>query len=544
MKCPKCGTETEKDAKFCGTCGQKLEEVASTPENNSSTLAEGTTVQDAPPIETPNDPINDVLMQPGLNNSPTSVRPTVSKTAIFVAIGAIVITLIAIIAFIILLPNNEEKKAKESINNKFNPEKLIAVKKDNNYGYINTKGKMVIEAKYEAASEFYGNHAIVRTEAKVDGVNKSVYQIIDKNGKVKKQAEGNIKYLSESDMWIIEEKLYNSSMKKISPNDVRVQEADENYFVWVNSKKNTGGIMNSEGKITYTYKFQTGEDYINIEPSEVDETLKETYCRVNIENEKFAIVNCDNGKVVYDFTPKYIAVDDDNIFEINKLNSYTDEAYIYFQNDKIVYQTTVPAHVSIRYYPGYLSISDSTKAYSDGRYTYLNLKTMEIKSERPTDSNEETADLDEWEKYTGYKELYQNGKYGLSKDTEIILKAEWDRLEYLNVDLYKYLKANKKDYIYARKDNSWYLVNLKDQKPVHQFKTSYIYPNAKSTFMYYTDKETNNKKVFNLLSEKTLNIPSGTYLSVYSNYITVKDNSTKNLKYYNTDLELIYTENN
>lgn len=264
-------------------------------------------------------------------------------------------------------------------------------------------------------------------------------------------------------MWIIEEELYNSSMKKISPKWRKSQEADENYFVWVNSKKNTGGIMNSEGKITYTYKFQTGEDYINIEPSEVDETLKETYCRVNIENEKYAIVNCDNGKVVYDFTPKYIAVDDDNIFEINKLNSYTDEAYIYFQNDKIVYQTTDPAHVSIRYYPGYLSISDSTKAYSDGRYTYLNLKTMEIKSERPTDSNEETADLDEWEKYTGYKELYQNGKYGLSKDTEIILKAEWDRLEYLNVDLYKYLKANKKDYIYARKDNSWYLVNLKDQ---------------------------------------------------------------------------------
>ena len=163
MKCPKCGTENEKDAKFCGTCGQKLEEVASTPENNSSTLPEGTPVQDAPPIETPTDPINDVLMQPGLNNSPTSVRPTVSKTAIFVAIGAIVITLIAIIAFIILFPNNEEKKSKESINNKFNPEKLIAVKKDNNYGYINTKGKMVIEAKYEAASEFYGNHAIVRT---------------------------------------------------------------------------------------------------------------------------------------------------------------------------------------------------------------------------------------------------------------------------------------------------------------------------------------------------------------------------------------------
>lgn len=562
MKCPNCGTESKNDAKFCGTCGTNLSnvtnQVVEQPQNDQSvqtdnmpevTPQENKTMETAPVVANPNvterknNPINDVMMQPGLNNDPNTAKPANSKTAIFVAIGAIIVAIIAVVALIFFAPSSEEKKEKDSINSKFDPEKLIVIKKNDKYGYINSKGKVVLNAKYETASEFYNNHAVVRTEVKVNDITKSVYQIIDKKGKVKKQTEGTIKYLEESNMWIIDGELYNSSMKRISPEGVRVKEADEGYFIWVNPKKNTGGIMSDKGKITYTYKFQEREDYIGIEPSEVDESLKETYCRVNIENEKYAIVNCDNGKVVYDFTTKYVAVEDDNIFEINKPDSYDDESYIYFQNDKIAYKTDDTANVNISYYPGYLYIRDYSKDYSSGRYSYLHLDTMEIKSEKPANTEAPTDVLDEWEKHTGFKELYQNGKYGLSNNTEIVLPAEWERIEYLDLDLYKYLKTKNKNYVYAKNNGNWYLVSLTDKKAIQEFKASYIYTDDDTTFMYYTDKDTNNKKVYNLLSNKSLNVPSGTYLSVYSNYITVKDNSAKTLKYYNTNLELIYTEN-
>ena len=40
--------------------------------------------------------------------------------------------------------------------------------------------------------------------------------------------------LSEGrNMWIIDEELYNSSMKRISPENVRVDYDEENYFIWV-----------------------------------------------------------------------------------------------------------------------------------------------------------------------------------------------------------------------------------------------------------------------------------------------------------------------
>ena len=123
------------------------------------------------------------------------------------------------------------------------------------------------------------------------------------------------------------------------------------------------------------------------------------------------------------------------------------------------------------------------------------------------------------------------------------LPCEWEDLEYLEVRLYKYLKANKKEYIYGEKDDKWYLISIPEKKAIFEFNASRISKKEESTFVYYTDKDTSNKKVYNLLTNKSLNVDSEQYLTVYSNYITVKDYSDKILKYYNTNLECIYKEN-
>lgn len=564
MKCPKCGTETNPGAKFCGSCGFDLSSTVQSSVNQTADTTQSfqTTEQFKEPVNEATNPVTNqpmvtenpqpvennlyqqqVLNQPGLNEQQS--KKSGAKTAIIVAIIAVLAVVAAIVGFILLSPNSEEKKEKEIINSMFDPNKLIKVKGTNGkYGYIDSTGKFVLEAKYDTATKFYGDYAIVRTEVEVDGIETSVYQVIDQKGNVKKQGAISIKYLEDLDMWLIDNELYNSSMKLISPKNVKVDEADENYFVWVNSTENTGGIMNEKGKITYTYKFQSGETYINIDPSEIDESLKERYCRVNVENEKYAIVNCDTGVVVQDYITKYIAVSDDNIFTINKENSYEDESKIYIQGDKVAYQTTDPGNVRITHYPGYLYIRDNTKTYNTGMYSYLHLDTLEIKDKRPetTTSDDDDEEVDEWEKYTGYSSIYQNGKYGLSNGEAISLPAEWDSLKYVEINLYKYLKQSKKDYIYGEKDDSWFLIDLSTKKPIKEFKTSYINQSSDTSFMYYTDKETSNKVVFNIISGNTLSVESGTYLTTYSNYVTIKDYGNKTLKYYNTNLEHIYTE--
>ena len=595
MNCPKCGTAVNAGSKFCGSCDfdlssinqsttmepsasinnqeqtEQLEQLEQQeqpvmfqnnveqsqnsvmnqnvsmeqPNNNTAQMSNPMMNQTTSMEINNNQIVNNQSMNNNLNQQPENKKGN-SKSLIIVGIVGVLLLIIAIVGAVFLMPSSEEKKEKEVINEMFDPDSLIKVKKDDKYGFIDTSGKFVLDAVYETATDFYGDYAIVRAQVEENGIQTSTYQIIDKKGNVKKQGAFQAEYLEETQMWVIDNELYNSSLKRISKENVKVESSSYGYFVWVNSVDNTGGIMNSEGKITYTYQFQNSEDYINIDPSRTDESLTERYCRINVDNDKYAIVNCDTGVVVYDFTAGYISTDSDNIFNIYVENTWDKAAVVYIQGDKIVYKADGENadKISITHYPGYLSIRDGSKSYSEGRYSYFHLDTLEIKSERPatTTTEDEEEVVNEWEKYTGNTVMYQNSKYGLSNGETITLPAEWDSLEYIEINLYKYLEDNKKEYIYGKKDDKWYLIDLTTKSAIVEFNTTYIRPDDETTFMHYTDKDTSNQKVYNLLTGAQLNVPSGTDLTVYSNYITVKDNTNKTLKYYNTKLELIYTE--
>lgn len=553
MNCPKCGTAANPGAKFCGSCGYDLssnnQEIVEKTTTETQNIQENAEQIVEPVVEHGNQIIESQVQenvgsnQQVVNTSQQQKNTGNSKIAIIVAIVAVIVVVAAILGIVFLMPSSEEKQEKEAINNMFNPDKLIKIKSDDKYGYINSKGKLVIKAQYENASDFYGDYAVVLAPSVKDETETTVYQIIDQKGKVKKEALISIEYLEETGMWIIDNELYNGSLKKVSPTNIKVEEADEGYFIWVDSKENTGGIMNIEGKLTYEYKFQSGENYISIEPSETDESLKENYCRVNVNNDKYAIVNCDTGVVVQDFTEKYISVEENNIFEINKINTYSDESIIYIQDDKIAYKSDDPSNISVSYYPGFLQIKDYSKEYDEGRYSYLHLDTLELKDKEPEGVSNDTNELNEWEKLTGINIITQNYKYGLSNEETIVLSPEWDVFEFIDVNLYKFLKNDKKDYIYAKKDDNWYLIDLSTKKTINEFKTTTIYQTKGTTFMHYTDRDTKDKKVFNILTGKTLNVSSENDLDTYSNYVTIKDTKNKTLKYYNTELELIYTEN-
>lgn len=559
MNCSKCGAVNSIDAKFCSSCGFNLSEQPQQNENNQTGEALGlnqakvtqqsqpeTIVQQASDFNV--QPTSVTLQQvstpqnPNINNKPISNLPD-NKKSNKKGLIAIAITVIAIVAGVFIFTKpfaSDEKLEQQKIDNMFNPNKLIPVKDDDEYGYINPNGKLVIKPNYDSVSEFHGDYAIVRTESEIDDIETTIYQVIDKKGNVKHQSEYEIEYLEKYQLWIIDERLYNSSMKEISTDDVRVEYEESGYFVWVNSKKNTGGIMNEKGKQTYTYEFQEDESYISIEPSSVDESLDETYCRINIENEKYAIVNCDTGVVVHDFSDKYVSPSNDNIFEILDHDTFEQISTIYIQDNKILYKTE-RKDIRLYYNPGYIEISDNSKSYNE-RYTYLHTKTGEIKSEPPeeTDDYSDTKDLDEWEILTENKKISCNQGYGLMKNDKVVLPCEWDNLKYLELDLYKFLKDNGKEYIYGYKDSKCYLIDLRTKKTIAEFNSTNIAMSYNTPFIYYTDSETKDKKIYNLLSKKSLHVDPTSTIVADSNYITVRN--SKNKLYYNNDLKLIYTE--
>lgn len=524
MNCPRCNTVNENDSKFCFSCGYNLsgfshqENVVSTPVQTSETLSVNVS-----------------------NNNSSKIYGSKNKSSKNLLIVIVALVAIVVVGFVcykfFFNKDNESKK----LDNLFDPNELIKVKKDEKYGFINTKGKFVLEANYESASDFNGDYAIVTVKNETGA---KVYQLIDKKGVVKVESASGIKYVADYDIIIANDSLYNNKMKKLNNDNVKVQYEEYGYLSWKNYEAKNAGIMKHDGKITYTYNFTGIEHYFSFDASDTDESLKERYCRVNIDNDKYAIVNCDTGALAYDFTEYYVSEDDDNVFRISNHSDFSFVAKVYIQNNKVMYQVN-DSGIDLDYYPSgnYFRIRDYSKDY-DNRYSYLNVKTGEITNKAPDNVVEDDLDIDvdEWEALTNNKKFSCSDGYGLMNNENVVLSCEWDDIEYLDLNLYKYLSSDGKNYIYAKKDSKWNIINLKDKKVVTEFNTSYLYTDELSTFIYYTDKDTNTKFVYNLLTGKSLEVGNNS-ITKYSNYITVKNTSDKTINYYNVDLQLIYTEN-
>lgn len=543
MVCNKCGKENQEGTVFCINCGNKLDVQANTNNAEVTSQPEINTVNNVDINQ--NDSVNnidtntnnfDTNYQTSLNNIgnnlPNKPKRGFNKRILF--IGIIVLVLIGVGLFFLLF------KSSKQTNNLFNENNLIKIKNNGMYGYINSNGKIVIEPKYSSASDFYGKYALVRENIKSAYGESEAYEIIDAKGNVivTPKSYYSVEYLANLDVWVIDDRLYNSELKPISEEGVEVDYGEEGYFSWNDRVKKQGGIMNASGKKTYTYNFKSGEDYIGIDVSENAPILKERYCRITVDNEKYAIVNCDTGKVIYDYTDKYISLEDDNIFEVSDKDSYKTLFSLYIQGDKILYQTE---NGNIELYGGhvdngYISVHDNNKYEY---IAYIDIKEGKVVSERPTNSSYEYSSLNEWEIKTGITEFECNYKYGLKKGDKILVECGWDDIDYLSLPLYEYLESKGKSYVLGEKDSKMYLINPKNGKVVAEFNSSSVYDSSSSTFLYYTDKDTKKKVIYNLATNKSLVLDDHDDYDIYSNYITVE--SGNKINYYNTDLKLIYT---
>lgn len=406
--------------------------------------------------------------------------------------------------------------------------RLIKIYENDLYGYINTNGKKVIDTKYTYAEDFIGNYAIVGDEDN--------YMLINHNGKelFKEKDKDNIKYYDQYNVWIINGNLYDFNLNKINLDNEKIKYAGYGFFSFVNIKNNTVGIMNKDGKKTYTYKLSNDEkDFkINSVSEELNEEFSNYYCILNLDNNKYSIVNCNSGKVIIPYTNELISKNTNSYFDFKMKKNFSFIKKIIIINNQVEYESN-NKNETIKEYANYYYINNSKEGYNK----YISkIDGKEINS-APSDKVSNTK-INEVENYLKIKKYVCDNKYGLKENNKNALECEWDDIYYLDIDLVKYLKTKKKFFVITKKDDIYYLIDYKKNKIVKKFETNYISMNNKSLFIQYSNINNNNKIVYSIAKNSSIEFSSDTNIALYLNYFIVYFDGE--MKYYNLNLKDIY----
>lgn len=445
-------------------------------------------------------------------------KETINMKYVYYIVAAVVV--IGIIGLISLLVGKNNNKS-INIQNKYALEenRMIPVSKNGKYGFIDKNGKEITKIEYDYVLDYNGKYAIVNKDR--DNM------VIDQNGKVKFKTRGDIRYDSTTDYYVIDGRLYNSNLRAISNKKDKVTSSGNGYFRYTNEDNTKGGVINRKGNVVYTQELENKEQLMvyTIETSDKNENV---YCAITRDNKVFAIINCDTGKVVRNYSEDMIYAQGNNIFEIGDESKGTVEN-VFIKDDKVAISSKVPGKMKF--------LDEGYVLYKDDKTTenrYYDVKTGKIYKEEPFDVNINIKS--DFEKNMNVTKIYGNNKYGLVQDKTVIIPCEYDNIYFLPYDLYTYLANQGKNYIIAKAKSKTYLYDIKSNKRVKEFDTTEkINTLVNSTFIYYN--KDNKVYVYNLVTGKENSYDKAT-IDIYGNYIKLNKGNTTT--YYNRNLDKIY----
>lgn len=512
-----------------------LEELNNNVSINNSSELNGSSLNNNVNIEQNNLSLNN---NNGLGNTGSFKEKVKSKKFLLIIAIVVILAILLAVGFVMYKKSNSSMQNSE-LAKYSDSSSLIEVKKDGKYGYINMDGKFVVKPLYEEVLGYNDKYAVVKSSTSVTSDKSEVYQLIDFDGNVKMSSDSmyGFIYNEEYKTWLANGAIYDNNLKRITNDDIDVRLATSGFYSWTNKSKTEGGIIRADGKITFTYKFEDKNNTsIDVEaPISFDEEIKEKYCIVTVPNSKYGVVNCNTGKIVYDFSSKKISTISNNIFDVYD-GSYSNKVLTFYaQNNKIMYQSSYKG-AKIFYKSGYLSI------YDENGSLYYDTKNDKKLEERPSvfDNLLGKSDKEEFSEFTGITEFScDKGKVNLKKNDKELLSCEWSEIAYIDIDLYKYLLSNNKNYILGIKDDKYYIVDIDKNKIISEFDT-YYFDRDSSLFIFYIDSNSKKRVLYSWLNGNKIELSKESSYEKFSNYVTVTENGKT--KYYNSNLKLIYTE--
>lgn len=450
------------------------------------------------------------------------------------AILLLVIASLGIIFFFVrLLFFN--KKVDESLEIIFNQSKMVAYLNDDLYGYMDIKGNVLIEAKYQEAGEFFNGYAYIKLEDKH-------YQIIDTKGDVKLDVKTDITptYIRDYRVWLIDNKIYNDELGVIFEGNYHTNYINYGYFEFMDNSSNASGIVDYTGRVVYKWN----QDYIHAKISKNEYKKYGYYALVSNYEEEEKIISLDNGKELYtleDPSNTYIREEENNIFRIiDRGDSFKTKKWLYLKNNKIVFtkEESIYSMSLVKHEADILEIDYGPTFKSQKResqYAYFNVDDNKEATKPDSLIDEKIED-----EIYGYHIVKCDKLFGINKSSREIAKCDYDEVKYLESNLYNYIKSKNKEHIVVlKKGSDSILYNMRKKRPIETFENASVALNTSSTFITVTQYEEDGftKKsvlVYNLLTHKYATFDKDTEIVVNSNYFVA------NNKYYNTNLDMIY----
>ena len=475
---------------------------------------------------------------------------------------------------------------------------LIKIEEKAKTGYIDNSGEVIVKPKYLYGTDYYKGYAVVKNY-------NSLYGILDSKGKTK-IAFGNIftatlygnryvvsKFTSDGlKMGLLNENL--DELTRFKYDNLTYSKSG----VFIFTRDETMGIMNSDGKEIYTYKVDEVDDRnISIEISNLTEgNDSDLYAKIKI-NSSSTIINTTTGKEVYKYTLDDINVLDNNVFYIK--NSSEKNKYFIIKNDKVVYESSDYKRIRVENLNSNIAIGIKEDAsidyiniidkkvinndesikytYSDGvilkeqynfnakkiMYTiytpskefgtfsdlkpydnkyvngYLKIKTENDKYEFVNKkgnviTKKEYEELSDFNK-NGYAIVSNDNLYGvIDSKGKEIIDEKYDEIIFLNDNLFKNVKKISKNELFIFKENNKYGIINSDGKVV--IKANYDDFDTITTKYPIIEGTYNGEKfLINLNTLKELSIKVSDKVEIYDNYII------SSLNYYNYNGEQIYT---
>lgn len=493
MQCPNCHYDIPSGMQVCPTCNQKVENLFKEEVDNTSKKKK--------------------------------------KLPFGISITLILLGIILVFAILIIVISKllEDKKPVSNFDKNSHP---ILFKENGLYGYMNSYGEAVIKPQYKYAGEFVGNYATVSNDYKKDNQVNSINVIdIYNNTKYKLSSSSKITYYEDKGTYHIENALYNLGLQKISGNKI-VANCDKNYCIGYDSKHKVATAIDHEGNEVFSLETKTG--FMAYEAAADFDDFQNVYCRVNLDNEKYAIVNCKTGKIMHDFSTDMLVIKGPNLFAYIDAHYNTLET-MYIVNDDLYFYTKDPQVVLL-----YESGKSYFQAYNHNedpsiKMEYLYLDNLEFS----TELKENYVDYF-YTKQSGVSAVKENDKYGLVKDDKLITNIEYDNVYTFDTKLYKNLLTKGKDYILLEKNNKLLLVDVSKNAVVYTFNTKSLenMDELNSNFIYYKDSATDDYVIYNLYNNQVKTISNTGGIIIREDYIIIKDHDR--FKFYNNELDLIY----